>query len=369
MNAARQFQEGRCDPASGRSRSLDRVLTALVTILVVFTPFALGAVYPWPAALIEIGVAGLVIVWAVKIAAAARTSDAVPLPKSLSLSPPALLLAVFLLFQLIPLPPRVMGVLSPATYHLYVKALAGWPHLVPYSDKAFFAPSPLAAGSANGISGNRISTTVTILPTIQEVQQGIPLPFAKKASPPRRQTDSAARRLAINGQATAWNRGPLFPAAWYPLAISPALTRTALLRFCAYAGLFLVIAGYPFADGSEGERRFYHSVLRAVLVTGVLVAAVGLVERVYWNGKVLWLFVPLDWGAPLRGALPRAIGPFVNPDHFANYLSMVLPLALAGAFYELYSNSRRSAGAIRLLCASGAFIILLAVVLSLSRAA
>src|SRR5271154_7026474 len=90
MNAARQFQEGRCDPASGRSRSLDRVLTALVTILVVFTPFALGAVYPWPAALIEIGVAGLVIVWAVKIAAAARTSDAVPLPKSLSLSPPAL---------------------------------------------------------------------------------------------------------------------------------------------------------------------------------------------------------------------------------------------------------------------------------------
>jgi O-antigen ligase/tetratricopeptide (TPR) repeat protein len=359
VRAARQFQGGRRDSASGRLRSLDRIVTALVIILVVFTPFALGAVYPWPAALIQIGVAVLVIIWAVKIASAARTSDAVSFPKSLPFVPPILLLAGFLLFQLIPLPPRVMRVLSPTTYQCYVKVLPGWPRKAPYSDKVFFAPS------AQPVS----RFPRTILPTIQEVQQGIPVPFSKKKPLPLGETGSGLRRIGANRGATSWKWRAVFPATWYPLAISPALTRTASLRFCAYAGLFLVLVGYPFADGGEGERRFYRSVLAAVLVTGVLVAAVGLVERVYWNGKVLWLFVPMDWGAPFPGTFPRATGPFVDPDHFANYLNMVFPLALAGALYELYSKSRRSAGAIRLLCASGAFIILSAIILSLSRAA
>jgi O-antigen ligase len=360
VSAARQLQGGRRHPATnGRLRSLDRILTALVVILVIFTPFALGAVYPWPAALIEIGVAFLMIILAGKMASAAGTPDGVSFTRFFPFLLPLLLLVGFLTCQLIPLPPRVMRVLSPTTYQFYVKALAGWPRTAPYSDKAFFAPFvPSASGSAS-----------TILPTIQEVQQGMPVPFAKKAPPPLSKTDSGARLIRVNRAAESWNWRPILPETWYPLAISPALTRTALLRFCGYAILFLVIVGYPFANGGEGERRFYRLVLTAVLISGVLVAAVGLVERVYWNGKILWLFVPMDWRVPSPGRFPRATGPFVNPDHFANYLSMVFPLAMAGAFYELYSKSRRSAGAIRLLCAAGTFIILVAIVLSLSRAA
>ena len=350
------------DRFMGRMLSFDQALTTLVIILVVFTPFALGAVYPWPAALIEIGVAVLVIVSVLQVAFAASTPADVIFAKSLPLIPPVLLLAGILLFQLMPLPPQIMRLLSPATYQFYVKALPGWPHTAPYSAKAFVTPLVRpASGSTRSMS--------RILPTLEEVQQGTPVPFAKKFSPLPGKARAGSRRSEIKKETEARTRRTIFPATWYPLAISPGLTRTALFRFVAYAGLFCVIVGYPFVGGGEGEKRFYRSVLAMVVVTGVLVAAVGLIERVYWNGKILWLFVPMDWGAPFPNVLPRATGPFVDPDHFANYLNMVFPLALAGAFYELYSKSRRSADAIRLLCACGAFIILSAIVLSLSRAA
>ncbi|MBF6569637.1 MAG: O-antigen ligase family protein [Candidatus Binataceae bacterium] len=194
------------------------------------------------------------------------------------------------------------------------------------------------------------------------------MPFAKSES---RRGDSprSAESTVKRSHNFVWKLSRGLPATWYPLAIAPSLTRTALLRFAAYAGLFFVIVGYPFAEGAEGERRFYRLVLTAIVITGVLVAAVGLVERVYWNGKILWLFVPMDWGAPFPGTFPRATGPYVNPDHFANYLTMVFPLVLAGAFYELYSTSSRTSSAIRLLCAAGALIIFTAILLSLSRAA
>jgi hypothetical protein len=263
---------------------------------------------------------------------------------------------------LLPLPPPALRILSPATYQLYVKALAGWPQTTPYSDKAFFAFSaPSAPGPA--------STVPTLLPTMQEVQQGTPPPFARQVLPTRGETDSSAGPKGTRRASKFCNSKPIFPSTWYPLAISPALTRTGLLRFCAYAGLFLVIVGYPFADSVDGERCFYRWILATVLVTGVMVAAVGLVERVYWNGKILWLFAPMDWGIPHLGTFQRATGPFVNPDHFANYLSMVFPLALTGAFKEPYSGSRPTEGTIRLLCGVGAFIILSAILLSLSRAA
>ena len=112
---------------------------------------------------------------------------------------------------------------------------------------------------------------------------------------------------------------------WYSLSLSPDLTASAALRFAAYAGLFFAVVAYPFANENEGERRLYTLVVWTALATGLLVASVGLVERAYWNGKILWVFVPWDWKVPLRGALPRASGPFVDPDHFANYLAMIFP--------------------------------------------
>ena len=361
VGVTRQFQSAQHDPVSRRLRSLDQFLMVLIALLVVFTPFALGSVYPWPAALMDIGIGVLVIISVLKMALVAQPADLARCSRIFLLLPPVLLLAGSLLFQLIPLPPQVMRFLSPASYRLYMKVFPGWPRLAPFSDQAFVSESVQPAlGSTTAIS--------TVLPTIEEVHQGTPAAFTQKVRPLLKEANTT-RRIDLTKHSQSWKWKTFLPSTWYPLAIAPALTRTALVRLFAYASLFFVIVAYPFVDGSSGERRFYRYLLTMVVITGVAVAAVGLVERVYWNGKILWMFVPMDWGTPFPGTFPRATGPFVDPDHFANYLNMVFPLALVGAFYELYSKSERSAAAIRLLCASGALIILSGIVLSLSRAA
>jgi O-antigen ligase len=160
-----------------------------------------------------------------------------------------------------------------------------------------------------------------------------------------------------------------FAGNWRPLSIAPSLSESALLEYVGYMGLFFLLLAYPFADGTAGESRFYCAVLTTIILTGLLVAVIGLAERVYWNGKILWFVVPQDWGAPWVGVFPRATGPFVNPDHFANYLAMVFPLALATAFRGLPSASPQQSIPFRLTAALAGLLVLLAIVLSQSRAA
>ena len=157
-------------------------------------------------------------------------------------------------------------------------------------------------------------------------------------------------------------------AAWYPLSIAQSLTKTALLRFLAYAGLFFAIVSYPFPAGRIGERRFYMLILWTLIGTGLFLALVGLVERVYWNGKILWFFVPFD-SKGLSNTVQRATGSFVDPDDFANYLCMIFPLSLAGALLGLPTPWKELDKGARALCGLVSFVIFAAILLSLSRAA
>src|ERR1700732_4942523 len=142
-----------------------------------------------------------------------------------------------------------------------------------------------------------------------------------------------------------------------------------MLKDLAYAALFLLIALYPFgADGdAQAEERFCRAIFGMLLAMGFVVAFLGLMNWASWNGKILWFFVPLDWqGPPLPFAL-RATGPFANPDHFANYLAMILPLALVAALLRIDLVPRASASLVRMASMAVAFMVLCAIVLSLSR--
>jgi hypothetical protein len=79
--------------------------------------------------------------------------------------------------------------------------------------------------------------------------------------------------------------------------------------------------------------------------------------------------VPYDWGVPNLGeAARRASGPFVNPDHFAGYLAMIFPLALAGLVFGGFPARASSGPAARLMFGLATFLIFTAVALSQSRA-
>ena len=62
------------------------------------------------------------------------------------------------------------------------------------------------------------------------------------------------------------------------------------------------------------------------------------------------------------------MGPYANPDHFANYLGMIFPLALAGVLFPLPSANRRRSWSTRIFCAGALLLIAAGVFLSFSRA-
>jgi putative inorganic carbon (hco3(-)) transporter len=284
-----------------RTRLFDRILTSVLVALIVFTPFAIGSVHRWAFTLMEVAVFGLLILWSIRVRFQVQPFQE-PVTKirdisSRSLVPPAAILAVLIVLQLVPLPPILLRFLSPSTYHVFVHALPGWPQAAPYARDFGFADN------------------------------------------------------------------------WRALAIAPSLSETALLKYATYMGLFFLILAYPFADDVAGESRFHRAVIATVVLTGLSVTVIGLAERVYWNGKILWFVIPQDWGAPWSGAFPRATGPFVNPDHFASYLAMVFPLVLTGAFRGLPSVSTQQSIPFRLIAGLAALLIFLAIALSQSRSA
>jgi O-antigen ligase len=86
------------------------------------------------------------------------------------------------------------------------------------------------------------------------------------------------------------------------------------------AGLFFLVALWADRD----ERVI--ALLTAVTVVGFLVAVQGLIQSLTWNGKIYWV----------RKIPPAsAFGPFVNHNHFAVYVALVLPVAISLGFHQI----------------------------------
>jgi len=163
MAGIRLMSRGRAGSAEAISQRCDRVVVAGVVCLVGLTPLAFGSVHPWAFSLIEATVFLLVAVWMAKLLLQCGYGA-----QPFISGPLAVFLAV-VLFQLIPLPPSVLRVLSPSTYELYVRSLPGWPERVGIEDV-----SPRTRADAR-------KPARALLPTIEEVKRGAAVPFESKA--------------------------------------------------------------------------------------------------------------------------------------------------------------------------------------------
>jgi O-antigen ligase/tetratricopeptide (TPR) repeat protein len=258
---------------------------------------------------------------------------------------PLALFIGFILFQTVPLPPALLQVLSPATHEVYSRALPGWPERMPYEDLTLRSAQPRAVENPS---------PVTLLPTVEEVRKGAPVPHPTP-----------------NTQHPTPNTQHPTPSLWRPLSLAPMLTHSDLLKFLAYTALLCLVVGYPFSltPGNGAEERFLRAVLLIVLCSGLLVVGIGLIQRLTWNGKILWFFVPYDWGTPRPEIVPHATGPFVSHVHFANYLVLILPLAVVGALFRSFVVPQEFAEGFRLFCVIAVFVLLAGILLSLSRGA
>ncbi|MGH7923669.1 MAG: O-antigen ligase family protein [Candidatus Binatus sp.] len=339
------------------------LLMAGIIFLAVFTPLAFGAVHPWAYKIGEASAFALLLLW--PFGRAAR--DGQPAELGIQVRSFAIPIAAFLslaLFQLLPLPPATIHVLSASTYRLYQQVFPGWPAQSPYAGledaikPQSSQPSTMSAGTV-------------VLPTVAEVKAGAPIPFAPKpkamgAKAGSRGMEAGADSSAGSGEAFS----KIYSTRWRPLSIAPVLSWSAVILFAACAALFMVVAFLPIgAVASVVERdRFVGVAVIVFLAVGLGIATLGLVQQATWNGRILWFFVPLDWGAAMPDIVPRASGPFVDPDHFAGFLAMIFPLAISGTFFGSPLVSSRWSNGYRIACGVTSFVLMAAILMSQSRA-
>src|SRR5262249_20239943 len=110
---------------------------------------------------------------------------------------------------------------------------------------------------------------------------------------------------------------------WRSIAIDPYAAWYELTRLAISIGTFAVIAGFPWRnarDGRDARGTVFGTLLLTVLGGGVLVALWGLVAPAFGG-----------YAATSRRYVGRVSGPFVNPNHMAGWLEMIVPLGCAYA--------------------------------------
>lgn len=103
-------------------------------------------------------------------------------------------------------------------------------------------------------------------------------------------------------------------ASWHTLSLVPHATRAALVRLLALAFLFWVAANHL------QTRNQVDRIVRVVIATGFGLALFGIIQHFAGNGKLYWIR-ELTKGGSL-------FGPYVNRNHFAGYMEMVIPLTI-----------------------------------------
>src|SRR6185503_14219029 len=108
----------------------------------------------------------------------------------------------------------------------------------------------------------------------------------------------------------------------HPLSIAPKKTALGLALFTGLTVFLLGMVRILSAEGANG-------LTRSVVTFGVMLALFGIVQAAMWGDttaprKIYGFWLPRYIGTPF--------GPFVNRNHFAGWVIMVIPLALAGAY-------------------------------------
>lgn len=184
---------------------------------------------------------------------------------------PILLFIGLVLFQIVPLPPYVIKVMSPNTYSLYKESLPGWPEKEPFYE------SPITPVK-NRVSHNQMT--------------------AHRDAPVKdiNYTDLHDRGIF---------------SSWRTLSIYPYATKTELLKILAYIGIFFLVI-----NTTEIK------IVRIVVVIagiGFFIALLAILQKLTGTTRIYWLR-DASYASPF--------GPYICRNHFAGYIGMAIPLSM-----------------------------------------
>jgi len=105
-----------------------------------------------------------------------------------------------------------------------------------------------------------------------------------------------------------------------PISVAPRKTLDRVVLLVSLTALFLLVSSWT----DRRERVTF--LIQCVTIVGSLVATQGLIQFLTWNGRIYWL---------RRVPPSSAFGPFVNHNHFAGYVGMIIPVAISLMFFLL----------------------------------
>jgi O-antigen ligase len=159
------------------------------------------------------------------------------------------------------------------------------------------------------------------------------------------------RRLRVNVPSTAL---PIAALALLGLLQSELALSvdTEATRYATAALFFMLLLFVAASDCLESRARLA-LFSNFVVAFGLALAVFALIQHFTWNGNIYWVRPNAQGGTPF--------GPFVNRNHFAGYMEMIIPVPLA--FVAL----RAARSEARLFYAFAAAVMGLSVLVSLSR--
>ena len=122
----------------------------------------------------------------------------------------------------------------------------------------------------------------------------------------------------------------------------------------AAAMIFFLFVSFLIAVNFLDTPQRLRTLTSFLIIFGLALAVFALVQHFTWEGKMYWV-------RPTASAGAGTGGPFVNRNHFAGYMEMLIPIPAALAF------SRAVRGEARLFCGFAAAIMSIAEAASLSR--
>lgn len=117
--------------------------------------------------------------------------------------------------------------------------------------------------------------------------------------------------------------------------------------------LFFVTVVFLLVANSFSSRERLHSLVNFLVIYGLVLSVFALIQHFTWDGRFYWMRPNTQSTSPF--------GPFVNHNHFAGYVEMLIPLSLALAIIK---GARAEA---RMFYLFAAGVMCVAVLASLSR--
>jgi hypothetical protein len=312
----------------------DTIIEYGLIFLIIFTPLAFGSVHIWAYTIMEVVVLLLLLTWifshlvlssrhltdsSLSIAknhnpralgheplpssplpppsnVKSKTLDVNPHPSPLTLNTSLFTLhfSLFLLFlgliifQMVPLPATVINHLSPNTYALYQQTIGNGIEQVVWSQEHEVRSQETEVAFDSSHYGSLLPAPFSPPPDCNSLD-----PTPRSSNPEPHSSLLAPRSLTVYGHAT----------------------KTEFLKFFVYVAVFFLIIT------TMTNARQIRKMVLTIIFTGTSVAFLALCQMLSKSDKIYGF-----WQSQYK--VGSYGGPFINANHLAGYLEMVIPLAL-----------------------------------------